>query len=293
MTKLTNKDLPNLGLEVSSRYYIKKWAKIAVFGDIKASFQRGISYTSILDSPSGFGEKNKSGNFLNYQIGIGANMFINKEVGFETILGYVHTELPLSSGRFTSAAVQSGSSLALEFKMNNFISFAAETDKTDNSETPQYMAQGRQTLNVNGWLGRKDPNIYPNTRTNKLAIQYSYCLTDYWQLLGDLDYTGKQFFLASVATRYNIPIRERFFVYPEIKFAYTASDGLISNFSSLPYIDQSLGLGIGGSYFLSKNIALDATFLQVRYSLSDGFYRNKNLAGLVGLGNIALLYFIR
>lgn len=283
----------SLGLEVSSRYYVKKWDKIALFGDVKASFQHGMSYGSILGSSSEFIEDKKADNFFNYQIGIGAALFLNKEVAFETTLSYLHTELPLSSGSFTSATNQSGSSLALEFKMNNFISFAPETDKTDNSETPQYLAQGRQTLNFNGWFGKKDPNVYSNTRANKLAVQYSYCLTDNWQVLGDLDYTGKQFFLASVATRYNIPVKERFFLYPELRLAYIASDGLIDNFSSYPYYDSTVGLGFGGSYFLSKHIALDATILQVRYVLSDGYSRDKTLAGLIGFGNVGLRYFIR
>jgi opacity protein-like surface antigen len=265
-------------------------------GFATASFDHKSSYASSLDPSNGLVEKSNSGNYLNYQIGIGVNLFFNKDVAFEASLAYVHAERPFSEGFLVYANNPDGTSdILLNFKMSNFINLSS---KTKEGEAPQYIRRGRQTLDVNGWYGKEQS--YYTARRYKLSAQYSYLITN--RLMLKANYHSENYFNdtrhpyvnVALSARYYLPMKSRFFMYPQLSIAEAVGHEPVSTTRAYNYYETSFGLGIGGSYFLSDNIALDATFLQARLcSKSTKFFEQPYGAGLLGIGNVGLLYFIR
>ena len=75
-----------------------------------------------------------------------------------------------------------------------------------------------------------------------------------WIIEGSKDISAA---VATVAARYYVPVKKRFYVYPQLSYGYRQGNSYVNG-----NINHLMSVGLGGNYFLSKNIALEATFLQ-------------------------------
>jgi hypothetical protein len=298
----TKGNFTRFGVELSSRYYVKTTGKLNAFGFANASYARALSYNYYKPYSGGdITEENINGNFLNYQAGLGANYFLKPDVAVEATLSYAHAEVPYSNLSFTTGQVLASENIALNFSMNNFIGSFAKTDK---EETPQYIKRGRQTLGGNASFLRTKPKDLSAQTFIQVHPQFSQFVTNKLRVMGEMNLfrnlgdkaTNSLTFTA--AARYYLPIKNRFFLHPQFGYTYQAENltGFRSNgiYYFTDNFKHTAELSFGGSYFLTQNIALEATFLQTKLYFRDkGYSENQSLRSILGLGNVGLTYFIR
>jgi hypothetical protein len=273
----------DLGLGINTRYYFAEIQNIHFFGKASFDFEK---WKTKADSTLGL---NNSQSRENYQIGIGANIFLNSEVALEPSFDY---GLSNSKTEFMSGTeVQNKNSVfSFNIKMNNFVNLSF---KKKEGEATQYVKKGRQIVGGEVYLSRNDYESSPQT-AYLINPKFSQFVTDKLLVGGEVIAFGGfesdsyQFAFTSISGRYYFPIRKRFYIYPALKVEYyTSSDQ--NNNTNDNFKGYALSGIFGGSYFLSNNIALDATFLQIKKSSE----KTSPLEGLFGVGNVRLLYFIR
>jgi hypothetical protein len=290
-----------LGLGVISRYY---------FGNIRNTHFFGFAGLDIAQGhfePKNFVRDSKSKlNQFSYSVGFGANIFLNSEVALEPTISYSsYQNTYKQTGNGTSSVVIINYiSFSTGVQLNNFLKFST---KTDTKEPARYIGKNRRILGGRTYLDFNG-NYGADIKFN-FAPQFSQFITPRIMLKGALDFSVisqvSQFqffqtwlrfdmlFNTGVAARYYVPFGKRFFIYPELNSSYSLgrSSRYFGTNNNTPTKILTAGLSIGGSYFLSENIALDMSFVQARFSF-DG-PPNRNTSGLLGIGNIGLLYFIR
>jgi hypothetical protein len=210
---------------------------------------------------------------------------MNTDVALEANLSFFHEEVPLSIDPFYTpdnhlfSNPDGSENLMLHIKLNNFINFSAQKE---DKGTPQYIGKGRQILGGDMWFWKRKEYSW---KTNyRFSPQFSQFITNKLMLKGDFSFfrdeniDPSQVFTAGLSARYYLPFRNRLFFYPSLSLSTTNN----SDYSNL-----GMSIGFGSSYFLSENIALDATLFQLRAG------NGGPLSNLIGVGNIGLLYFIR
>jgi opacity protein-like surface antigen len=280
-----------LGLRAISRYY---------FGNIKNTHFFGFAGLDIAQGYSNF--KNSvfdskfSSNQFGYSIGFGANIFLNSEVALEPTVSYSDYQAGYNQ---TNNGIPSGEKFnytlfSIGVQLNNSLNFSG---KADAKEPAQYIGKNRRTLG-----GEAAVKHHSNRPTQfSFSPQFSQFITSRIMLTGamgisihsnlssifNLGFRPLIFLSSNVGVRYYLPLGKRFFMYPELS-AGLRSAGYPRDFLSNTF-DTSLS--IGSSYFLSENVALDMSFVQARFNFHNP--PNRNTSGLLGIGNIGLLYFIR
>jgi hypothetical protein len=281
---INRESLVQLGIEGAGRYYFNENSKLKLFGFATASFNRTFQAIKIPSFQNGSGQTN----YINFKSGIGADFIINKDVAIEGKLSYFHREVPQSYIYFDPTKYYSKGSdnLELIFNLNHFIPPFSSHKSEDNTE---YIKKGRRTLggHIRFWA-EKEAAIKIKYLNSEITPQFSQFITDRWMLSGDLQIVNLLANLGEIGVsfavigRYYKPITHRFFVYPQMAIA----TGFTPRFS-IREAGIGLNIGLGGSYFLSKNVALDATFVKVNVGLMG--YLDTSL----GAGQVGLLYFIR
>ena len=283
----------NLGLDIGSRYYFAAVKNAHFFGLANLALSKNWNTFNNAGRPS----FTYSSRLFNYGLGIGANVFLNPEVAFETTLSYrqndINTSVAGSQG-FTSNSKFGIWNLNVE--LNNFIDFSARKER---KETPQYIKKGRQILGGQANLtnyrfdGRSQTIFsfapqFSQFVTNNILLKGSFAWRGYTE---DGRYNSTN---AAVEARYYVPIGKRFFIYPQFNASFLAGDNdffIASTLNETPPNTWRIGLGVGGSYFLSENVAIDASFFQA--NMYSGKSSARYFTGLLGVGNVGLLYFIR
>ena len=279
----------NLGLGISSRYYVKMSDKISLFGAVNGSFTRQLSSVFITGVNANNFDRKTMANLVTYGVGVGVNIAVKPDVFFETTLSYNGSELIRTDGfgrnKFNFLSFNCG--------LNHFI---INPRKADFASDFAFIKKGRQMFG-GGLTVNKFPDYFVSTINPKL----SQFVTNRLLLSGEMaiktfngDGIDIQIITATAAARYYLPVQKRFFVYPELSYTRKYDDNASNSFFNNRYNKDEVAMGIGGNYFLSKNVALEANFLQARFNVSaeksTGQY---NSLGLVGLNNIGLVYFIR
>ena len=289
------------GVELSSRYYVKTTGKVQLFGFADASYARALSYAYYQSYGRDAEDAYINGNFLNYQAGLGGNYFLKPDVAVEATLSYAHAETPYSNYFFTTGQVLASNNILLNFKMNNFIGSFLQKDK---NETPQYIRRGRQVLGGSASFLRTKPDVVSAQTLIQINPQFSQFVTNKLRVMGEmnvfrnLDEKAENTFTLTAAARYYIPIKNRFFLHPQLGYTYRVEDlrRFRSNGSFYPTnnFKHVAELSFGGSYFLTQNIALEATFLQTQFYIRDkDYFESQSSRNILGLGNVGLTYFIR
>ena len=275
----------NVGVGIGSRYYLSLSDKTSFFGAVNASFAHQWSNVSFANQGGNYDNKIE-GNVVTYGGGVGLNVAVKQGVFFETSLSYNATESKSGTGtrKFDFFSLNCG--------LNHFI---GNPKKADIEADYAFIKQGRQMFS-GGLTINKMSDVYSTIINPK----FSQFVTDNVLVSGEASISNvssaagvdNQIITLTASSRYYFPVKNRFFLYPEL--SYTRRYENTSANSSSSYSKNELAIGIGGNYFLSKNVALEATFLQARFNIfAEQNNEQRTLTGLVGLGNVGLVYFIR
>jgi Outer membrane protein beta-barrel domain len=285
-----------VGLRLNTRYYFTRVKNVHFFGraglDVLSNWQNAVYSNARL--------KGNTTTF-NYDIGLGANVFLNPEVALESTLSYTGQNIGYNqTDPNNQQATRSGNAksdvLSLSISLNSFLNLSS---KTEEKETPQYIRRNRQILGGQVSLNRYSSEAGSSTYFS-LSPQFSQFITSHLLLkgevniFGNVDDTKNTQVNTRLSTRYYIPLGKRFFMYPELNAAYQTGRNsyfVISSLNELSPNTFTAGLGFGGSYFLSENLAIDASFVQTQMYFGD--QTSRYTSSLLGLGNVGLLYFIR
>ena len=226
---------------VGIRHYLNPEDKFAVFG------QAGVNYTNLIQ---GFSYSN--GKFVDVGLGLGGNFFLNNTVGLTAILSFNQLSDLNGGNRSTGFSV-----LQLNIGLENFINTESESAESD-----ALVNANRKLIDC-----RLNYSIFSdNRRANfDFHLSYGHFITKSWILGATVDYQPGSYFDGNLSnigvfSRYYIGLSNRFFVHPELRFfGYKASGGY--------YSDNKLKFGfyggLGLSYFLKKNIAIEANILNL------------------------------
>jgi hypothetical protein len=280
-----SESVTQLGIEASGRYYFNENRRINYFAFSTASFNRAFQ---TFKSPNFNIDASSQSNFYNLKSGFGADVIINEDVAIEGKFSYFHLEQPLEIRTLNPNIYSPNKSDNLELivNLNHFIKPFSLKQAEENTE---YIKKGRQILSghVRLWAEKEDA-IKIAYLNFQISPQFGQFITDRWLLSGalnvgnvltDFTHSGADI---SIMGRYYKPISNRFFVYPQMAFLTSFAEHF-----SIAEAGFGLNVGAGGSYFLSENVALDASFLAVNLGLMG--YLDTSL----GAEKIGLLYFIR
>jgi single-stranded DNA-binding protein len=286
---------PTVGLALTSRYYEPITQKLTAFAAINAGYSRTF-YHQVIKNFLVSGDSDVKGNIddLTYGLGLGLSRALNNNVFLETSLSYQRIDASSTSSLTTNQAQINSDKWTFSLGLNNFVVGFNAKEK----ETPQYVKKGRQIIGGNLQINR-----YSTQDNDPRGVQTSvYFNPKFGQFVGDnllitgaLNYSRftdnlsstRQTLNATVSAQYFIPVNKRFFVHPQLSYTNSIIGG------NNDY-KNAIDLGIGGTYFLSKNVALTSTFLQTRlYALPANATAQQTRNLTFGLGNVGLTYFLR
>lgn len=292
----------SFGLEISNRYYLQTKNKFKTFIFLNASFDRKTS-----DYLGTWGNYYPpSNNYLNYHTGIGANLFFNSEIALEGTFSYAHRETNSFSDPFTTASSLGTQNFTFDFKINHFINLGAQKDK---NEAINYIKKGRLTLGGHVWIGNIHREAQSPSTTSGISPQYSQFITNQIMIMGDftwlsdIKHTDQSIKKLTIGARYYLPMKKRFFIYPEIKFTHSTGENNYVNLqypyrgnnylSTTHYYKNNMNLGLGGSYFLSENVAFDVSFWKNSLYFEQKPIKLNYFISKIGINHVGLIYFIR
>ena len=274
----------SFGLGISNRYYFNVSDKTSLFGLVSGRYAHLLDKTLVKSAFLGNSQKKENYSLLTYSVGFGVDVVIKKDVFFETTLSY-------NASEYRGNGLNYGPDKYKDFSLNCGINHFILSPKKANFDDVTFIKKGRQMFG--GGLSMSKTSSYLSIVANP---KFSQFLTNNLLLSGEASFqsvkgdgASYQTITATVAARYYFPIQKRFFVYPEL--AYTRRQDIILLYD---YNKNEMSVGLGGNYFLSENVALEATFLQARFNIfAEKNAQQRTLTGLVGLGNVGLVYFIR
>lgn len=261
----------NIGLNLWARYYINPKKKWRFFGQVELGFNQ---YVEIKKHPS-FQNDIVSG--LNYHIYVGANRFLNDEIAVEARLGFGNT-LDFNYNQITDVPTVKGSS-GIYIGLNNFVTNPKDNDYTGLTAKNRKVIGGSLAFNVS----------FPYTFDAFLILDADYGVfaAEHLLLGGHLNVTKtSEIEQTEVATyfQYFVPVSKRFL------FQMKAQAGLIYSSPQEPDRRVFYGkVGLGGLYFISKKVAINADAL----SFSQNSYRLQNYKLGHLSSNLRLLYFLK
>jgi hypothetical protein len=274
------------GLGLSSRYFLGNIKKTHFFVDASLYFGKRFSdYSYSSNSPTDTSYLDKSTVF-NYNLGIGANIFLNSEIALEPIFNYTKSFYSQEN----NANQVNLANYYFAVRLNSYINLSQKKVEKENNS---YLTKGRKIVGGNVYFSSYDK---ANTYFIGMNAQFGYFITNniffktqvQWERGSANNQLRNQYLTTAVSGRYYFPINKRFSVYPEFRTSYSLSGNKISD----AYDTAEVNIGIGGSYFISRYVALDANFLA--YNLTS-FQRFKiaNTRTSLGIYSVGLLYFIR
>jgi hypothetical protein len=248
-----------LGMNVNLRHYLNPNATFKFYGEANIGVSKR-TYNS--DLPGGISEQTIG------QLGaaFGANYFINKTIALDAKIGYTR-EQNLSGYNYISNKLYLGIGLA------NFMH--ADSEKGEGSEL---IEKGRKSVDGNIGL-----NVDDFGTGYQVKAKYSQFIINGLMVGGSIEAADSPFsqrfqfegFKADAMVRYYVPLTKKLFIYPEAKVSYF-------NLSSNKFYYE---FGVGASYFIKKNVALDIDIFKL--GASQG--QNNTFLG----ANVGLKYFLK
>jgi hypothetical protein len=260
-----NYESGNVGLNGTIRHYINPDAKFKFYGE---ALFGATKYWYPVDG---------GGNAYEFTVGrfgaaVGANYFLNKTIALDAKIGYTR-EQNLAGSRNGGG----GNNFYVGVGLANFMHADSET-----GEGAELIAKGRISvdgnigLNVDGFgTGYQAQAKYSQFIANGLMVGGS--------IEGSKSSSLQRFrddgFNVSALARYYVPLTKKLFIYPEAKVTYF-------NFSSSLFENRfSYDFGVGMSYFVKKNVALDIDLFRI--SATSG--QTNTFMG----ANVGLKYFLK
>jgi Outer membrane protein beta-barrel domain len=250
----------NVGLNANIRHYINPDAKFKFYGEANVGVTKKI-YNYDLPSNQKF-EQTLS------QLGgaIGANYFFNKTIALDAKVGYLR-EQSLAGSKYSTDKFYIGVGLA------NFMHADSEV-----GEGAELIEKGRKSID-----GNIGVNINDFGTNYQIKAKYSQFIANGLMVGGSIEAANEPFpqrfqfegFKVDAMVRYYVPLTKKLFIYPEAKVSYF-------NLSSNKFYYE---LGVGMSYFIKKNVALDIDIFKL--GASQG--QTNTFLG----ANVGLKYFLK
>lgn len=249
----------NVGLNANIRHYINPDAKFKFYGEAQFG---ATKYWYPSDNVGGPFE------FTTGRIGgtIGANYFLNKTIALDAKVGYLR-ELSLAGPKYSTDKFYIGVGLA------NFMHAGSEV-----GEGTELIEKGRKSIDGNIGVSIDDFGT-----SYQLKAKYNQFIANGLMLGGSIEAADNPFprrllfngFKVDASLRYYIPLTKKLFIYPEAKVTYF-------NLSSNKFYYE---LGVGMSYFIKKNVALDIDLFKL--GAAEG--QTNTFLG----ANVGLKYFLK
>ncbi len=266
---------------LAGRYYFSKDKNLKWFAGAGAMINTGGSFFDTDRNPI------SSSNKINGFVFVGNDYFLTKNIALETVLSYGSTD-------------NNSQQLGINISLRNFVGKKSTEDAPENAQN--FIAKGRvmadaslsfnHIFNSNAKGAGVSASVsYAQFLTKGLLIGGSASLKNVSNGFSDRRFQGVAGFEsntlnAEIMGRYYVPLTKRLFVYPEAKMGYYQSNAKIepnTTYSSKGFYGS---MGIGASYFLNRNMALDANV--VRFSKSDDNTTSTS-AGI----NLGIRYFFK
>lgn len=214
----------------------------------------------------------------------GFNYFLNKEIALEGTLGVSHANI--SEGLFTRNLTNVYNT-SINLSLNNFVNF-----KSSDKDFEGLISKGRTIIGGNFSLNRYSGKSYDYglNSTYKQRGNYATLEAEYGKIVvnglligarvnGVLGDNAKQFTVTPYA-QYFYSVSKRLKVHAKAEFGYN-----ISKYTNSTTIKG----GIGATYFLSKNVALNVDIL----NFSKTIFSNSTLKSNTTGSNIGLRFFLK
>jgi Outer membrane protein beta-barrel domain len=248
-----NAEIGNVGLNANIRHYINPDAKFKMYGEVQFGATKNL-----------WGQLE----FTTGQLGgaIGANYFLNKTIAVDAKVGYFR-EQTLAGAEYFTDKFYIGVGLA------NFMHADSEV-----GEGSGLIEKGRKSID-----GNIGVNINDFGTSYQLKAKYSQFIANGLMVGGSIEAANSPFpqrfkfdgFKMDAMVRYYVPLTKKLFIYPEAKVTY-------NNLSTNKFYYE---LGVGMSYFLKKNVALDINLL----NLGAAQGQTNTFLG----ANVGLKYFLK
>jgi hypothetical protein len=254
-----NSKIGNVGLNANIRHYINPDAKFKMYGEAQFG---ATKYWYPINNGSDFYE------YTTGRIGgaIGANYFLNKTIALDAKVCYLR-EQSLAGPKNSSNKYYIGVSLA------NFMHADSEV-----GEGAELIEKGRKSID-----GNIGVNITDFGTSYQLKAKYSQFIANGLMVGGSIEAADSPFsqrfqfdgFVVDASLRYYVPLTKKLFIYPEAKVTY--ADLGVGRF----YYE----FGVGASYFIKKNVALDINLFKL--GATEG--QTNTFLG----ANVGLKYFLK
>ena len=268
----------SLGLE--GRYYFAGINKFKFFAGL-SGFYKNFNLSSKIQFSSGNPTTtvdNTSENNLVAGISVGADYFLNKEFALELTAAYHRPITNSYNGNYTgSGDITYPSNSDIRLSTVYFLN-AALLWNSDSSHS--FVQGGRQSIAGSLTLSTHYSTLYAKSFDfiPGMKVKYAAFLKNKWFVSADLFVTHG--ILTEIKTRYYVPIFNNFYLYPEAS-VNIYNVGTVDN-----KFDGNFNLKLGASYFLSRQVALEATIGQ--HDLGSN-----SSPTFLGLINMELRYFFK
>jgi hypothetical protein len=252
-------EFKTLGINVNLRHYLNPNATFKFYGEANLGL---IKKTYISEQSSSKFEQSTA------QFGgaIGANYFLNKTIALDAKIGY-DREQTLTGANYGSNKYYLGIGLA------NFMNADSEV-----GEGAELIKKGRKSID-----GNIGVNINDFGTSYQFKAKYSQFIANGLMVGGSIEAANSPFpqrfqfegFKVDAMVRYYVPLTKKLFIYPEAKVSYF-------NLSSNKFYYE---FGVGASYFIKKNVALDIDIFKL--GASQG--QTNTFLG----ANVGLKYFLK
>jgi hypothetical protein len=252
-------EIGNVGLNANIRHYINPDAKFKFYGEAHFGATKYWYPTEYGNGPFELTTGRIGG-------AIGANYFLNKTIALDAKVGYLR-EQSLAGSKYSTDKFYIGVGLA------NFMHADSEV-----GEGAALIEKGRKSID-----GNIGVNINDFGTNYQIKAKYSQFIANGLMVGGSIEAANEPFpqrfqfegFKVDAMVRYYVPLTKKLFIYPEAKVSYF-------NLSSNKFYYE---LGVGMSYFIKKNVALDIDIFKL--GASQG--QTNTFLG----ANVGLKYFLK
>ncbi len=285
-TKTPNYKYTNYDFSPEIRYYLNPQSTWKFFGGAAVGL-RTLSVSSDIFVRGKF-----SNHDFHQSAYVGFNKFLNKDIALEGTLGVNHSNVMLETPAYliSSYGLTNVYTTGLNLSINNFSSF-----KSSDSNFEGLIAKGRTIiggrLSLNTYTG-KGVDLNANFKSVRQRGNYAVLNAEYGKFVANGLLIGvktnvelsdnARIFGVTPYVQYYYPISTRFMVHAKAELNYNSTT--YSNFGAFKG-------GIGATYFLSRNVALDFDVLNFNKSFNSALPNTAD--GKAISSNIGLRFFLK
>ncbi len=268
-----NTNINNVGIDIEGRYYFNPKSNWKYFAGVSLgvnTFKYDYFSNNISD---GYTLRT-----LNYGAFVGGNKFLNNEIALEGRIGFSYG-LGEQKAVFYPGQNQRTNDIGLDIGLTNFINFKNKTKDFDGLiDEGRIVANGH--LSTHFFNTRNEGGIYYRGHNSTLNADYGQFFAKGLLLAGKFDGQANEYTIngtASLYAQYFYPITKRFMLNAKAGFDYS--------FEKYKHSYLAISGGLGATYFLTKNVAIDLNLINFSKS-TDNNHQKVNFG-------VGLRYFLK